>query len=39
MRLGSANNHIFHIWDAEKHTYYKPFFITLDMQIPGHLTA
>lgn len=34
MRLGSANNHIFHILDAYTHTYYTSFFITLEMQIP-----
>lgn len=34
MRLGSANNHIFHILDAYTHIYYVPFFIALEMQIP-----
>ena len=39
MRLGSANNHTFHILDAYTHTYYMSFFITLEMQIPVLLEA
>lgn len=39
MRLGSENNHTFHILDAYTHIYYMPFFITLEMQILGLLEA
>lgn len=37
MRLGSANNHIFHISDAYTHTYYMFLFVILEMQISAHL--
>lgn len=39
MRLGSANNHIFHILDASTHTYYMSLFIILEMQIPALLES